>query len=213
MTSFCAWLAANGTSCLEIFGFITGVLNVWLVTRENIWSWPIGMVNALIYTAVFARNGLYSDTGLQVVYFILSCYGWWHWSRGTRDASPLVVQRASATTLTLLAMLGVVIWFALKTITAKIPGVVMPGIDAALVATSLLAQWMMTRKLLENWMLWIPVNAAYIGVFIVRGLRVTAVLYAVFLGLAIIGLVKWSRSARLALARERTGSALEVHRE
>jgi len=106
-----------------------------------------------------------------------------------------------------------VIWFVLKTITAKIPRAVMPGIDAALVATSLIAQWMMTRKLLENWMLWIAVDVAYIGVFIVRGLRVTAVLYAVFLGLAIIGLVKWSRSARLALAHERAGPALEVQRD
>jgi nicotinamide mononucleotide transporter len=211
MTDFCAWLVANGTSCLEILGFITGVVNVWLVTRENIWSWPVGILNALFYTAVFARSGLYSDTGLQVVYFILSCYGWWHWSRGTGDASPLVVQRASASTLTVLAVLGVAIWFVLKTITAKIPGAVMPGIDAALVSTSLIAQWMMTRKLLENWMLWIVANAAYIGVFIVRGLRVTAVLYAVFLGLAILGLVKWTRSARLAQARGR--STLEVQRD
>src|SRR6186713_1917440 len=196
MTDPCAWLAANGTSCVELLGFVTGVVNVWLVTRENIWSWPIGLLNALFYTIVFARSGLYSDTGLQVVYFILSCYGWWHWSRGTRHASPVVVQRTPPPTLALLAALGVTIWFVLKTVTAKIPGAVMPGVDAALVATSLIAQGMMTRKLLENWILWIVVDAAYIVVFIIRGLVVTSVLYAVFLVLAIIGLVQWSRSAR-----------------
>src|SRR5262245_1184385 len=154
MTDFCAWLAAHGTSCVEILGFVTGVVNVWLVTRENIWSWPVGLLNALFYTIVFARSGLYSDTGLQVVYFILSCYGWWHWARGNRDSSPVVVQRASASTLALLAIVGVATWFVLKTVTAMIPGAVMPGIDAALVASSLIAQGMMTRKLLENWIVW-----------------------------------------------------------
>lgn len=201
MTDFCAWLEANGTSCVEILGFITGVVNVWLVTRENIWNWPIGILNALFYTIVFARSGLYSDTGLQVVYFILSCYGWWHWSRGTKDSSPVVVQRASAFTLAVLTALGFAIWFVLKTVTARIPGAVMPGVDAALVAASLIAQGMMTRKLLENWVLWIAVDAAYIVVFIIRGLVVTSVLYAVFLCLAIVGLVQWTRSARRTQAQ------------
>ena len=64
--ALCTWLAAHGSSCAELFGFITGVLNVWLVTRENIWSWPLGVLNAVFYMVVFARTGLYSDTGLQV---------------------------------------------------------------------------------------------------------------------------------------------------
>ena len=207
MPDICAWLLANGTSCLEMLGFVTGVVNVWLVTRENIWSWPVGLVNASLYTVVFARSGLYSDTGLQVVYFILSCYGWWHWSRGTRNASPVIVRRTSAGTMALLAALGVAIWFVLKTVTSKIPGAVMPGVDAALVATSLIAQGMMTRKLLENWILWIVVDAAYIVVFIMRGLVVTSVLYAVFLGLAVVGLIQWSRSERRHVAVARTGVA------
>jgi nicotinamide mononucleotide transporter len=203
MNDLCAWLVANGTSCLELLGFITGVVNVWLVTRENIWNWPVGILNALFYTVVFARSGLYSDTGLQVVYFVLSCYGWWHWSRGTRHASPVVVRRASAPTLARLGFLGVAIWFALKAVTSRIPGAMMPGVDAALVATSVIAQAMMTRKLLENWILWILVDAAYIVVFVIRGLVVTSVLYAVFLCLAGIGLVQWSRSARRTQAHLR----------
>ena len=207
MPDICAWLLANGTSCPEMLGFVTGVVNVWLVTRENIWSWPVGLINASLYTVVFARSGLYSDTGLQVVYFILSCYGWWHWSRGTRNASPVIVRRTPAATLALLAALGVAIWFVLKTVTSKMPGAVMPGVDAALVATSLIAQGMMTRKLLENWILWIVVDVAYIVVFIMRGLIVTSVLYAVFLGLAVIGLIQWSRSARRHAAVARIGVA------
>ncbi|MEQ1692838.1 MAG: nicotinamide riboside transporter PnuC [Gemmatimonas sp.] len=193
--SLCAWMTANGSSCVELFGFITGVLNVWLVTRESIWSWPIGVLNAGFYIVVFSRTGLYSDTGLQVVYLVLSCYGWWHWARGGARDTPVVVTRVSVRLMALLAAISVGIWLVLSTITARIPGSVLPQLDAALVSVSLIAQWMMTRKLLENWLLWIAVDVVYVPLFITRGLRLTAVLYAVFLVLAIIGFVQWKRSA------------------
>lgn len=191
----CPWLTAHGTSCAEVFGFITGVLNVWLVTREHILSWPLGVLNAGFYLVVFYRTGLYSDTGLQVVYLVLSLYGWWHWSRGTASAAPVLVTRTPRRLWLVLAAIGIATWFTLATITARLPGAAMPRLDAALVATSLVAQWMMTRKLRENWILWIAVDVVYIGLFITRGLQLTAVLYAVFLGLAILGLVQWTRSA------------------
>jgi nicotinamide mononucleotide transporter len=195
MSDLGTWLAAHGSSYAELFGFITGVLNVWLVTRENIWSWPLGILNALFYVVVFLRAGLYSDTGLQVVYFVLSCYGWWHWRRGGADHAPPVVTRASNGLWALLTGIGLATWLTLSTITARIPGAALPQLDAALVSVSLIAQWMMTRKLLENWLLWIAVDVVYIGLFINRGLTLTAVLYAIFLILAIIGFVQWRRSA------------------
>lgn len=200
MSQLCVWLEAHGSSCAELFGFITGVLNVWLVTRENIWSWPLGILNAVFYVVVFMQKGLYSDTGLQVVYFALSCYGWWHWLRGGPDHSAVVVTRVSARTAMVLAAIALALWAVLFTITARIPGVALPKLDAALVAISLIAQWMMTRKHLENWLLWIAVDVVYIGVFIVKGLRLTAVLYAVFLALAILGYVQWRRSSQRSLS-------------
>jgi nicotinamide mononucleotide transporter len=195
VNALCVWLEAHGSSCAELFGFITGVLNVWLVTRENIWSWPLGVLNALFYVYVFAGSGLYSDTGLQVVYFVLSCYGWWHWLRGGTDRAPVVVTRTSARLWAVLIAIGVLTWITLFSITSRIPGSALPRLDAALVATSLIAQWMMTRKLLENWVLWILVDVVYVPVFVVKGLRLTAVLYAVFLALAVLGYVQWRRSA------------------
>lgn len=195
MSAFCAWLSAHGSSCPELFGFVTGVVNVWLVTRENIWSWPIGVLNAGFYTVVFARTGLYSDSGLQVVYLVLSLYGWWHWWRGGSDRAPLTVTRSTPRLRLMLAALALVSWAVLSTITSRIPGAALPHLDAALVSVSLVAMWMMTRKLLENWLLWIAVDVVYVGLFIERGLRLTAVLYAVFLVLAVIGHVQWTRSA------------------
>jgi nicotinamide mononucleotide transporter len=198
----CGWLSAHGSSCAEAFGFATGVANVWLVTRENIWSWPLGVLNALFYMVVFARTGLYSDTGLQVVYFGLSLYGWWHWARGGPRHEPLVVTRTPRRLALMLAGIAVVTWVALALITSRIPGAALPWLDSALVATSLVAMWMMTRKLLENWLLWISVDVLYIGLFFNRGLPLTAVLYTIFLGLATLGFFKWRRSAlRTATAR------------
>lgn len=201
MTALTDWLTAHGSSGTELLGFITGVLNVYLVTRENIWSWPLGVLNALLYIVVFARAGLYSDTGLQVVYFVLSFYGWWHWLRGGPKRAAVVVTRTSARLALRLAVLGAVSWVLVFMITSRIPGSKLPLLDAALAVSSLIAQWMMTRKLLENWALWIALDVVYVGVFLVRGLRLTALLYSVFLLLAIIGHIEWKRSlGRTSLA-------------
>jgi nicotinamide mononucleotide transporter len=191
----CAWLNAHGSSCAELIGFVTGVLNVWLVTRESIWSWPLGVLNAGFYIVVFARTGLYSDTGLQVVYLVLSLHGWWHWRRGGSRHNAVVVMRTSRRTAVIMTAIAVVSWLTLATITRRMPGAALPWLDAALVSVSLVAQYMMTRKLLENWLLWIAVDVVYIGLFINRQLPLTAMLYAVFLVLAIIGYVQWHRSA------------------
>ncbi len=200
MFDLCGWLAAHGSSCAELIGFVTGVLNVWLVTREHLWSWPVGIVNAAFYIVVFSRSGLYSDTGLQMVYLVLSVYGWWHWKTGGVHASalrrPVVVTRVAGSTVARLAGIWIALWLLLAAITSRIPNAALPWFDAALVAASLIAQWMMTRKLLESWILWILVDVAYVGLFIVRGLPLTAVLYAIFFLLAILGLVQWTRSAR-----------------
>jgi nicotinamide mononucleotide transporter len=195
LDSLCRWLSLHGSSCAEAFGFITGVANVWLVTRQSLWSWPLGVLNAVFYMVVFARTGLYSDTGLQVVYFVLSLYGWWHWTRGASTSTPLPVTRTPSRLAFLLGGVVLAAWVALALITSRIPGAALPWLDSMLVAISLVAQWMMTRKLLENWLLWIAVDVVYIGLFINRGLPLTAVLYAVFLGLAVLGYVQWRRSS------------------
>ena len=112
----------------------------------------------------------------------------------TDAGSSVVVTRTPATVA--LRLLGVAIgaWLVLFTVTSRIPGARLPMLDAALVALSLVAQWMMTRKLLENWALWVALDVVYVAVFISRGLRLTAMLYLVFLVLAAFGHFEWKRS-------------------
>jgi nicotinamide mononucleotide transporter len=175
-------------------GFATGVLYVWLVTRESIWSWPVGVLNALLYIVVFGRAGLYSDTGLQGVYLVLCVYGWWYWWHGGASNVPTAVTRTARHQVVWLAAVGVSLWVAMALITARIPGAALPWFDSALVATSLVAQYMTARKLLEHWLLWIVADTLYIGLFLSRGLTLTALLYTLFLGLAVHGYRQWQRS-------------------
>jgi len=198
----CAWLVTHGTSCAELLGFLSGALCVYLVTRQSIWNWPLGVITAAFYIVVFSREGLYSDTGLQVVYLILSCYGWWHWTHGGKSTAGVLVTRVSARELALLLTVGIALCLVLWSVTVRLPGARVPLFDAALTATSLVAQYMMTRKYLENWILWIVADVFYIGLFFARDLQLTALLYTVYLALAIYGFVQWKRS----LARVSSGS-------
>ena len=145
---------------------------------------------------MFRRAGLYSDMGLQVVYLALSIYGWYQWLYGGANRTELTVSRATAREWLIVTPIVLVFWIALARYTATLPGVALPSLDAGLATVSLVAQWMMTRKIIENWMLWIVADIIYVPMYVYKGLPVTAVLYAVFLVLAVVGLRSWSRSYR-----------------
>lgn len=185
------WFAEHG---LEFVAVVFGIVSVLLSVRQNIWSWPTALVNVALFFALFYKSGLYSDMGLQVVYFILSLYGWYEWLYGGKDRTALLVSRTSTQTSLVLLGIGVVVWVALATFTSLLPGVALPYLDAALTTASLVAQWMMTRKLLENWVLWIILDVAYVGMFIFKGLYLTAANYAVYLALAVLGYIAWKRT-------------------
>jgi len=191
MIDLAAWFGAHG---LEFVAVVFGIISVLLSVRQNIWSWPTALVNVALFFALFFKSGLYSDMGLQVVYFILSLYGWYEWLYGGKNHTELRVSRIPARTAGVLLAIAVVVWVALSRLTARLPGVALPQLDAALTTASLVAQWMMTRKLLENWALWIVLDVAYVGMFIFKGLYLTAANYAVYLALAILGHVAWKRS-------------------
>jgi len=190
----CLWLTAHGSSCLEAVAVIFGIISVYLGTRQNIWSWPTALVNVALFFALFLESGLYSDTGLQVVYFVLSLYGWYEWLYGGAGRTAITVTRTSRRTWSVLAGIGVVVWALLGTITSRLPGTALPYVDSATTTVSLLAQWMMTRKLIANWLIWIAVDVVYVGMFIYKGLYLTAFNYGIYLVLAVMGYIAWKRS-------------------
>jgi nicotinamide mononucleotide transporter len=188
-------LAAH-VSPLEIFAAAVGAWSVWLSVRQNVLSWPTAIVNVVLYTIVFYEAKLYADMGLQVVYAALSIYGWYQWLYGGEGHTTLHVTRTTrsvAMRLSLIAVTGAVL---LGFLLRRTTDAALPYMDSALTSTSLVAQWMMTKKLLENWAVWITVDVLYVGMFIYKDLYVTAVLYAVFLCLAVKGWMDWRDSMR-----------------
>lgn len=179
---------------IEWIAAIAGAVSVYLSAKEKIASWPTAIVNVSLYIFVFYESGLYSDMGLQVVYLALSVYGWYKWLHGGDARDRLHVSKATPRVWVVSAAIGIAFWLALWRYTSTLPGVALPYMDSGLTTLSLIAQWMMTRKILENWILWIIADIVYVPMYISKSLYVTAGLYAVFLVLAIMGLVEWRRS-------------------
>ena len=178
----------------EILAVVFGIVSVYLSTREHIWSWPTALVNVSLYFVVFFEAKLYADMGLQVVYFALSLYGWYEWLYGGENRTELHVSRTTRTLGVRLVLVGVASAALLGTLLARFTDAALPYLDSATTSTSLVAQWMMTRKILENWVLWIAVDLVYVPMFISQKLYATAMLYAAFLVLALRGVVEWRRS-------------------
>lgn len=181
-------------SALEIVAALFGAVAVYLAARENIWNWPIAIINVSLYTVVFFQARLYADMGLQVVYLLLSIYGWYNWLHGGVQRTELKVSRASPRLLLILALLVAAGSYALGATLASRTDAAIPYLDSALTIGSLAAQWLMTRKILENWLLWIALDIIYVPMFFTRGLPATALLYSVFLVLAFLGFISWRRS-------------------
>ena len=181
-------------SLLEIIAAVIGAVSVYLSVRQNIWSWPTAIVNVVVYAVVFYQSKLYADMGLQVIYAGLSVYGWYEWLYGGANRTELHVSRTSSRLGATLAVIALVGSALLGTLLWRATDAALPFMDASLSSTSLVAQWMMTKKKLENWLVWITVDVLYIGMFIFKHLYVTAGLYAVFLVLAVRGYVDWRRS-------------------
>jgi nicotinamide mononucleotide transporter len=188
----------------EVLAVIFGIISVYLSTREHIWSWPTALVNVALYFVVFYEAKLYADMGLQVVYFGLSLYGWYEWLYGGANRTELHVSRTTKSLGVRLLIIGVVCAAILGTLLARFTDAALPYVDSATTSTSLVAQWMMTRKILENWAVWMAVDVVYVGMFIFKHLYLTAGLYTVFFVLAAMGYVQWKRS--LAGQQQGTGN-------
>jgi nicotinamide mononucleotide transporter len=182
------------TDWIEILGFITGALCVWLLARQNIWNWPIGIANNIFYIVVFLKSGLFGDAGLQVVYIVLAAYGWWIWAFPDATQSELSVAKTSKSQWTWLILATAAAAILLRAFLAAFTPSTVPGWDGLTTALSLAATWGQCKKLIESWWIWIAVDLIYIPLYIYKGLRLTALLYFVFMLLCVVGLRAWRRA-------------------
>ncbi|HEY8830893.1 MAG TPA: nicotinamide riboside transporter PnuC [Gemmatimonadaceae bacterium] len=180
---------------IESVAVVMTLVGIVLTIKEKISCWPVAIVGILAYLVVFIRARLYADSALQPIYVAQNIYGWWYWAhggvRGQGDAPIVVLDwRSRAAWLAGTAMVSLVVGAAL----ARWTNAVAPYADATLSTTSLVANWLLARKVLENWWLWIAVNVGYVFLFWKKHLPLSAGLYAILLALAAAGLIEWQRS-------------------
>lgn len=176
----------------EVVAVITGAWCVWLTVKEHIWNWPIGLLNAAFSGVVYFESRLYADTTLQGVYFVLGILGWYWWLFGGRDRTELKIDRIEGMEALALLVAGIIATLGVRELLIRFNGSA-PFLDALTTSMSLIAQYMLTRKYLENWIMWIAVDLIYVPLLWVRGLHLMAGLYFVFLVMAVAGLVEWLR--------------------
>ena len=215
-------------SVWEIIGTVLGVLGVGLMIRQNIWGWPVGLVQVAVYAWVFYGAKLYSDVILQVCFFVIQGYGWWYWLRGSGARAPVLHGSGDGRTssaengrseiaappvlpVTRLTVAAIAGWVGLGAAATAAWGTYMqrstdaalPHWDAFILVFSLIAQWLQARQKLENWSLWVGVNPVAIGVYWAKDLRLTCGLYVIFWLMALWGWREWRAAMAAAHAPKR----------
>ncbi len=188
----------------ETFGFVTGIWGVWLQVRENVWNWPVQLVSSAFYVVVFFRARLFADTMLNVIYLGLYVLGWYWWLRGGDRRTALHIERLGLGLAAVLALVGVAATAGMTVFLTSVRDAA-PFLDALTTVMSLIALFLIARKLFEAWWVWIAVNTIYVGLYLYKSLALTALLYAIFAVLSVAGWLNWWRL--LGAQRARTSEA------
>lgn len=197
MTDFItSWIWANK---IEVLGAILGLLYIFFSIRQHILTWPTGLLTSLLYTAVFFQSGFYADMGLQVYYVIISIYGWYYWLKGskkekeeeqlpaTKMPKHLILKSILATVAIYVLILFVLIRFTDSTV---------PIMDSLTTALSITATWMLAKKYIEHWVIWIFVDLFSAGLYVYKALWPTVILFLVYTAMAFLGYIEWKKTLK-----------------
>lgn len=211
------WLSNN---YIEIFGAVTGIIYVFMEIRQTIWLWPVGIITSAVYIWVFFTSKFYADMSLQGYYLVISCLGWYWWTRGKNgrmgereieersdelpqsgkgrigevEKSELLVTRLRLKTGVVLAGVFVLLYAAMWFVLTRLTDSPVPARDSFITSLSIIATWMLARKIYEHWYLWIVVNFVSAVLFLTRGLYPTFILYVVYGLMSFAGLVEWRKT-------------------
>ena len=181
---------------LEWTAAVVSMLGVWLMSRRVLIAWPVALVSVVLYALVFAEARLYSDTLLQMVFGGFLVFGWLSWRGKREDDGKVAIVALPRRQLLRDLAIGVVAGLLLGALMHYFTDAALPWLDAMLATLSLVGQWWQARRHVASWWMWIAVDVVYVGMYTVKALHVTAVLYAVFVVLAVIGLRAWSAAAQ-----------------
>ena len=192
--AFSLW--GSPVSALEILAFVLAVAMVVLNMRVNPLAWPLAIISSLLYFALFWSSKLYGDASLQILFAVVALWGWWQWLRGTEAGGVALQVRAlgSRGRWWLLAALALA-WPATGLFLKRYTDTDVPWWDAFPTAASVIGQWLLGRKYIENWAAWVVVNIVSVGLFAYKGLWLTMLLYTLFIAMSFMGWRAWRKLA------------------
>ena len=186
------WLAEN---YIEILGVITSLIYLYFSVRQSILLWPFGFLSSALFLYIFFINRFYADMSLQGYYLLISIYGWYHWARGSHknNSDVLPVTRIKSVTASSLFIIFIGLWFIIAIVLIHFTDSDVPWGDAFTTAGSIVATWMLARKILEHWIIWIIVDAVSVGLYLYKDMYPTVFLYIIYTVIAIYGFFAWKR--------------------
>ena len=189
------WIIENW---VEIFGAIAGIAYIYLSIKENILLWPVGLITTIVYIYVFFVSKFYADMSLQVYYIVISIYGWYFWLRGKKNQKndSLQISKTPMKLALILIAVTFVLFVAISQILVNFTDSPVPYWDAFTTSVSIVATWMLAKKYLEHWLIWIIVDIVSAILYFWKGLYPTVVLFAVYTIMAVVGYYQWRKSLK-----------------
>lgn len=180
---------------LELLGVVTGFVCVWLAAKNSLWNFPITIVSVLIYMVVFYEARLYADMGLQMYFLAMAIYGWYYWiNRRDEDQKLKPIRRVEKRELLTGGILVLVFTGLFGSFLHHQTDAFFPYLDSFCTGSSLLGAFFLSRRILENWVVWIFVDIIYLYLYISKGLYLTTLLYLAYVGVAVFGYIEWKKS-------------------
>ena len=180
---------------VEILGVIFSLLYLFFSIRQNILLWPMGILSAILYIVVFYQSKFYADMGLNAYYFVISIYGWWLWRKRTGEGKvALPVSRIKLSQGFILTLITVTSFAGIGLLLDRFTDSPVPYWDAFTTALSFTATWMLARKIIEHWILWVIVDTVSMALYLYRGLYPTLVLFAIYTVMAVVGYIQWRKT-------------------
>jgi len=198
MSLIIQWLS---NQYIEILGAISGLLYLYFAIRQKIWLWPLGLITSAVYVYVFFITQFYADMGLNIYYVVISIYGWYNWlyGKGNQKKDTLCISTLTRKLVVILLIITACIYVVLVYMLKKLPELLNVEVsellywDAFTTAASIVATWMLARKIIQHWLIWIVVDAVSLGLYVYKGMYPTVVLFLVYTLMAFKGYIEWKK--------------------
>ena len=182
------------TNWVEIIGVILSLIYIYLSIEQKVSLWIYGFLSSALYIVVFFQTKFYADMSLQFYYLVISVYGWFSWKKGSPDSGQeLPATKTSNRLILQLGLSSVVIYFIYYLVLAKFTDSTIPKADSLVGMLSVVGTWMLARKLIENWLVWIVADGIATGLFIYKGLYPTSILFFIYTVMAFVGYFQWKK--------------------